>query len=88
MTLSDTQSSILQQAPQHPDGLVVPPAYLPLRPGASIARALLNAGLVARSNQRTAAMSLPICRLSTRDVQRWRAKLSDRMRRHTMLHTQ
>ena len=49
MTLSDTQSSILRQAARHPDGLVVPPAHLPPGPRASIARALLNAGLVARA---------------------------------------
>ena len=49
MTLSDTQSSILQRATQHPDGLVVSPAHLPPGPRASIARALLNAGLVARA---------------------------------------
>ena len=49
MTLSDTQSSILQQATQHLDGLAVSPNHLPPGPRASIARALLNAGLVARA---------------------------------------
>ena len=48
MTLADTQSSILLQAAQHPDGLVVSPAHLPPGPRASLARALLNAELVAR----------------------------------------
>ena len=48
MTLSDTQSSILQQAARQPDGLVVSPAHLPPGPRVSIARALLNAGFVAR----------------------------------------
>ena len=51
MTLSDTQSSILRQALHHPDGFVVPPAHLPPGPRASIARALLNAGFVARAEQ-------------------------------------
>ncbi len=49
MTLSDTQTSILQQAAQHPDELVISPAHLPPGPRASIARALLNAGLVGRA---------------------------------------
>ena len=49
MTLSDTQTSILQQAAQHPNGLVVSPIHLPPGPRASIARALTNAGLVTRA---------------------------------------
>ena len=49
MTLSETQSTIVRQAAQHPVGLVVPPTHLPPGPRASIARALLNAGLVARA---------------------------------------
>ena len=49
MTLSDTQKSILQQAARHPHGLVEPPAHLPPGPRASVARSLLNAGLVARA---------------------------------------
>ena len=49
MTLSDTQTSILQSAARRPEGLVVSPAHLPPGPRASIARALLNAGLVARA---------------------------------------
>ena len=48
MNLSNTQTSILRQAARHPDGLLVPPSHLPPGPRASIARALLNAGLVAR----------------------------------------
>ena len=49
MTLSDTQTSILRKAAQHPDGLVIPMPKLPPGPRVSIARALLNAGLVARA---------------------------------------
>ena len=48
MTLSETQTSVLAQAAQHPVGLVVSPAHLPPGPRASLSRALLNAGLVAR----------------------------------------
>ncbi len=51
MTLSDTQSSILQQADQRIDRLVVPPERLPPGPRVSIAHALLNAGLVARTDE-------------------------------------
>ena len=49
MTLSDTQTSILRQAAQHPDGLAVPSTHLPPGPRAAIAPALLNAGLVERA---------------------------------------
>ena len=49
MTLSDTQTSILRQAAQRPDGLVVSPAHLPPGPRVSIAQALLNRGLVTRA---------------------------------------
>ncbi len=49
MTLSNTQSSILRQAALHPNGQVVSPAHLPPGPRASIARALLTAGLVTRA---------------------------------------
>ena len=49
MTLSNTQSSILAQAGLHPSGLAMPPDRLPPGPRASIARALLTAGLVARA---------------------------------------
>ncbi len=47
MTLSNTQSSILRQAAA--DGVAIPPARLPPGPRASLARALLTAGLVARA---------------------------------------
>ncbi len=50
MTLSDTQASILCDAAQHQDGLAVPKPKLPPGPRASIARALLNARLVARAD--------------------------------------
>ncbi len=49
MTLSDTQIFHSTTSRAAPDGLVVPPAHLPPGPRASIARALLNAGLVARA---------------------------------------
>ena len=49
MTLSDTQSLILRKAVGHPNGLIASPANFPPGPRASVARALLNAGLVARA---------------------------------------
>ena len=47
MTLSDTQSLILTAAAQRTDGLAAPPAKLPPAPRAAVARALLQAGLLA-----------------------------------------
>ena len=49
MTLSTTQSTILRNAAHHPEGQVVSPVHLPPGPRASIARALLTAGFVART---------------------------------------
>ena len=49
MTLSSTQSTILRNAAHHPKGQVVSPVHLPPGPRASIARALLTAGFVART---------------------------------------
>ena len=47
MTLSDTQTLILTAAAQHPDGIAAPPASLPPAPRATVAKALLRAGLLA-----------------------------------------
>ena len=55
MNLSDTQTSILRQAARHPESLVASPAHLQPGPRGSIARALLNSGLVARTNRRMTA---------------------------------
>ena len=47
MTISDTQRLILTAAAQHADGIVVPPVGLPPAPRSTVAKALLQAGLVA-----------------------------------------
>ena len=57
MTLSDTESSILQQAAHRSDWLIVSPTHLPPGPRASIARALLNAGFVARAEPADGSLS-------------------------------
>ena len=55
MTLSETQSSLLQQA-CHGDGLIVSPTYLPPGPRASIA-GLVDAGFVARAEPADGSLS-------------------------------
>ena len=46
--LTDTQRQILQDAARQPEGLAVPPPHLPPAPRASVAKALLGAGLLSR----------------------------------------